>query len=91
MGLYNDQILPRLVRRACGSEGMRRWRAKVADGLAGDVVEIGFGSGLNLSEMSSEVRILYAVEPSATAMNLAAKLIREAPMDVVHVLSLIHI
>ena len=64
---------------------MRRWRAKVADGLAGDVVEIGFGSGLNLSEMSSEVRILYAVEPSATAMNLAAKLIREAPMDVVHV------
>jgi ubiquinone/menaquinone biosynthesis C-methylase UbiE len=85
VGLYNDHILPRLVSRACGSEGMRRWRAKVANGVVGDVVEIGFGSGLNLSEMSSQVKIVYAVEPSVTAMNLAAKRIREAPMDVVHI------
>ena len=64
---------------------MLRWRTKVAQGLAGDVVEIGFGSGLNLSVMGPEVRTVYAVEPSATAMKLAAKRIREAPMDVVHV------
>lgn len=85
MGIYNDQILPRLVGRACGSEGMLRWRTKVARGLRGDVLEIGFGSGLNLSVMGPEVRTVFAVEPSQTAMKLAAKRIREAPMDVVHV------
>ena len=48
-GFYREQVLPRLVDRACSTAGMTSWRAAVTDGLEGRVVEIGFGSGLNPS------------------------------------------
>ena len=48
MGVYRDQVVPRLVDAACGAAGFDSWRARTAEGLAGRVVEIGFGSGLNV-------------------------------------------
>ena len=44
MGIYRERILPHLVDRACGTAELRRWRAAVAEGLAGTVVEIGRAS-----------------------------------------------
>ena len=41
-----------------------RHRAKVTDALHGDVVEIGFGSGLNVPSLPDTVTTLYAVDPS---------------------------
>lgn len=48
MGFYRMQVLRRLVDRACGNAGIGRWRAAVTAGLAGRVVELGYGSGLNV-------------------------------------------
>jgi ubiquinone/menaquinone biosynthesis C-methylase UbiE len=73
MGLYRDHILPRLVERACSSEGLRRWRAEVTSGLVGRIVEIGFGSGLNVEHYPPEVEMVLAVEPAELARRLAAK------------------
>ena len=85
MGLYRAHILPRLVDRACGTEELRRWRAHVADGLAGTVVEIGFGSGLNVPAYPAEVTLVYAVEPAATARRLAAPRIAASDVPVQHI------
>ena len=41
MGLYREQLLPRLVEVACGGSAMERWRARTTEGLEGRVVEIG--------------------------------------------------
>jgi SAM-dependent methyltransferase len=85
MGVYRDFVLPRLIDRLCGSRGMLRWRKRATEGLVGQVVEIGFGSGLNLPFLPPEVTGVFAVEPSATAKKLALR--REARTDVkvVHV------
>jgi hypothetical protein len=55
MGLYREHVVPRLVDVACGSAGFDRWRAQAADGLAGRVVEVGFGSGRHLTRDASSL------------------------------------
>jgi ubiquinone/menaquinone biosynthesis C-methylase UbiE len=46
-------------------------RAKVCQGLHGRVLEIGFGTGLNLRHYPAEVTEILVVEPSASALRLA--------------------
>jgi ubiquinone/menaquinone biosynthesis C-methylase UbiE len=57
-------------------------RAKVCQGLHGRVLEIGFGSGLNLSHYPAEVTEIFVVEPSASAMRLAEPRISSVPAKV---------
>lgn len=85
MGLYREHILPRLVDRACGTGELRRWRKEVTAGLAGTVVEIGFGSGLNVPAYPPEVQVVYAVEPALTARRLAEGRIAESHVRIEHV------
>jgi ubiquinone/menaquinone biosynthesis C-methylase UbiE len=85
MGFYRQQIVPRLVDRACGSKGMERWRAQVTAGLAGRVVEIGFGSGLNAPHYPPEVEVVLAIEPVALARRLAQDRIAECHVPIEHV------
>jgi ubiquinone/menaquinone biosynthesis C-methylase UbiE len=72
VGIYREQLLPRLVDRACGSKGYDRWRREVTAGLSGTVVEIGFGSGLNMPAYPAAVERVYAVEPASLGRRLAA-------------------
>jgi ubiquinone/menaquinone biosynthesis C-methylase UbiE len=85
MKFYETTVLPRLVNLACGSKGYLRWREKTASGLTGRVLELGFGSGLNLGVYPKEVTEVLAVEPSATAMRLARPRIAASPVRIVHV------
>mgnify|MGYP000911888758 CR=1 FL=1 len=85
MGLYRDHVLPRLIDKACGTPELRRWRTQVAAGLHGTVVEIGFGSGLNMEAYPPEVALVYAVEPAEVARRLAAGRIEAATARVEHV------
>ncbi|HUW04446.1 MAG TPA: class I SAM-dependent methyltransferase [Acidimicrobiales bacterium] len=85
MGLYREQVLPRLVDRACGSVELAKWRARVAEGLFGTVLEIGFGSGLNVDVYPAEVELVYAVEPAATARRLAEKRVAGSHVEVEYV------
>ena len=85
MGLYRDHLLPRLVDRACSSEGLRRWRAEVTAGLSGRVVEIGFGSGLNVAHYPPEVEEVMAVEPAQLARRLAARRAGAGTVPVHHI------
>ncbi|HSL57073.1 MAG TPA: class I SAM-dependent methyltransferase, partial [Acidimicrobiales bacterium] len=85
MGFYREHVLPRLVDRACGTAELRRWRDEVTAGLTGTVVEIGFGSGLNLPSLPPEVERIYAVEPAGTARKLAERRVAEAHVPVEHV------
>lgn len=85
MGFYREHLLPRLVDLTCGTGELRRWREQVTAGLSGTVVEIGFGSGLNVPAYPAEVSLVYAVEPAATARRLARKRIAASPVRVEHV------
>ncbi|MGH9079182.1 MAG: class I SAM-dependent methyltransferase [Acidimicrobiales bacterium] len=71
MNLYRDQLLPRLQDRVMDRKSTRRVRARVCAGLRGDVVEIGFGTGLNAPYYPQEVTKVLAIEPSNLCMRIA--------------------
>lgn len=79
MGLYKIYVLPRLIDRLLGGEGMGRWRSKATSGLVGQVLEIGYGTGLNIAHYPPEVTGVFAVEPSRVALAIAKR--REMRMD----------
>ena len=73
MGIYGEQVLPRIINAACGTKAAGPLRRRVCEGLAGDVVEIGFGSGLNVPFYPAAISRVVAVEPADLAWNLAEK------------------
>ena len=77
MGIYGDHVLPRLINVGCNTKVSREQRARVCEGLSGEVVEIGFGSGLNVPHYPGEVRRVAAVDPADIGWKLASKRIAE--------------
>jgi SAM-dependent methyltransferase len=72
MGFYGEQIVPRIINRACGPKTTAPTRRRVCAGLAGEVVELGFGSGHNVPFYPPAVTEVTAVEPSDVGWRLAA-------------------
>jgi ubiquinone/menaquinone biosynthesis C-methylase UbiE len=85
VAFYREQVLPRLVNRACDTPALSRWRAEVTKGLAGRVVEIGFGSGLNVEHYPPQVEKVLAVEPSPLARRLARRRITVGKTPIEHI------
>jgi SAM-dependent methyltransferase len=73
MGIYGEQVEPRIINFACGMKRAEPLRRRVCEGLAGDVVEIGFGSGLNIPFYPAAITQVTAVEPADVAWKLAGK------------------
>jgi len=71
MAFYRDTVFPRVMNHLMDSKGTRKTRARVCESLEGDVVEIGFGTGLNLPHLPRTVTRLRAVEPSALGVRIA--------------------
>ena len=82
MGFYSDRVVPRLVNFTCGSKMVDPLRRRACEGLHGEVVEIGFGSGLNVSHYPAAVTAVTAVEPSDVAWRLAADRVVAAQLPV---------
>ena len=72
VGFYSDQILPRFTNLTLGGRAFTKIRRRVASGLSGDVLEIGFGSGLNVPHYPSSVKRVLAVDPATVGRKLAA-------------------
>lgn len=72
MGFYTKQVLPRLTDRVLGVSEFTVIRARVAAGLRGDVLEVGFGSGLNVPHYPHAVTKVLAVDPATVGRKLAA-------------------
>ncbi len=82
MGFYRSRILPRLMNAAMSSDENREIRARVCAGLEGTVVEIGFGSGLNVPFYPAAVRTVHAVEPLQRSFELATERIEASHVEV---------
>jgi SAM-dependent methyltransferase len=73
MGVWSDRVVPRLTDRALGTDEVGRLRAAACHGLHGRVLEIGFGSGLNLPHLPPAVTELGAVEPADVGWALSER------------------
>ena len=78
MSWWSDHVVPRLVDVTCGAEATGPLRAAACAPLAGRVLEIGFGSGLNLPHHPAAVTEVLAVEPSDLAWRLAGPRLEDA-------------
>lgn len=74
---WERNAVPRLVDVALSERATYRWRRNVCAGLAGEVLELGFGSGRNLRHYPPEVTRVQAVEPSDVAWGRASEAIAD--------------
>ncbi|AZG48145.1 class I SAM-dependent methyltransferase [Gordonia insulae] len=72
MGFYDDRVLPHLINVTCGMSALTPLRRRTCVGLSGEVVELGFGSGLNVGCYPEAVTRIAAIEPSDNGWRLAA-------------------
>ena len=70
MGLYREWIFPRLMQVALGSQAIAELRAELLREVRGRVLEIGFGTGLNLPHYPQGTRIT-GLDLSAEMLDIA--------------------
>ncbi len=81
--LYERHVLPRMLDFVMRQEPIMRQRAKVVPRASGRVLEIGIGSGLNLSFYDrTKVESVVGLDPSPELRAMAERRAREAGLDV---------
>ena len=82
MGLWTTHVVPRIANKALATKEVMEIRERVCAGLSGEVVEIGFGSGLNVGHYPAAVTRVAAVEPSDVGWGLARQRLAAATVPV---------
>jgi SAM-dependent methyltransferase len=85
VGVWAEQVVPRITDVALGTPDVRALRERAVSGARGEVVELGSGSGPTLPLYPAAVTSVRAVEPSAVARRLAARRVAAARVPVEHV------
>jgi ubiquinone/menaquinone biosynthesis C-methylase UbiE len=85
MGIYADQILPRVVDHVMRAAEYDQVRSRVAAGLDCEVVEIGFGSGLNVPHYPVALDRVLAVDPAIAGRRLAARRVAASAVPIQYI------
>ena len=80
MGFYERRILPTLLDRMMSDEETARLRKAALAPARGRVLEVGFGTGLNVPHYPSTVSELVGVDPNPGMETLARERLGTAPM-----------
>ncbi|MFQ5913778.1 MAG: class I SAM-dependent methyltransferase [Nitrospinota bacterium] len=65
MGFYEEQIFSRVMDWSMGSRRVQEERERALAPASGDVLEIGFGTGLNLPHYPEGVTCVTAIDPAS--------------------------
>ena len=83
MSWYEERMLPHMINFACSASPNQKQRQKIVPEAEGEILEIGFGSGLNVPYYDrSKVRKIWALEPSAGMRRKAQAAVDETDMDI---------
>ena len=82
MGLYSRHVFPRLCDWSMRTPRIARLRRDVLAEANGEILEIGFGTGLNLEHYPVHVRHLTAVDPGVGMTRIARRRIERSHIDV---------
>jgi len=84
VGFYSKFIFPRLCDFALGQERVAKYRHELLADVGGDILEIGFGTGLNLAHYPKHVRKIVTVDPNPGMNRRAMKRVKDAGIEVDH-------
>ena len=83
MSFYEDRILPHLINFACSTKPNQKQREKIVPIAKGEVLEIGFGSGLNLPFYDvRKVHKIWGLEPSEGMRRKARPMVEASGLNV---------
>jgi ubiquinone/menaquinone biosynthesis C-methylase UbiE len=82
MSFFSQVIVPRLCDFLLNKSLLARHRRRLLAGAHGDVLEVGFGTGLNLPYYPGGVQKLTAVDPNPGMHRLAQKRIKQRGIEV---------
>lgn len=83
LSFYHDHLLPHLLDLACGTSPIARQRAKIVPLASGRVLEVGMGSGHNLSFYDpARVEFVWGLEPSHAMRARAESRLARSPVEV---------
>lgn len=82
--IYQQHIFPHLLNQVMQTPALMDLRRELLLGVSNEVLEIGFGTGLNLP-FYQLVDKLYALEPNADIFRLAETRIQQAAFPVEHI------
>ncbi len=82
MRFYSNVIFPRLMDRSMAGSDLARYRQVALAQVQGHVLEIGFGTGLNLPYYPPEVTQITALDPNPGMRSLAQPRIQSASIPI---------
>ena len=82
MTFYERRILPHIINLAMNRKALKEERTRCLQDVKGVVLEIGFGTGLNLPHYPPTVTKIVGVDPSETSAKLARKRIAASPVPI---------
>ncbi len=82
MGLYSRYLFPRLCDGLMGQPLLAEHRKDVLAAVNGEILEIGFGTGLNLRHYPDHVRKITTVDPNPGMNQLARQRIAASRIEV---------
>lgn len=83
MSFYEDRVLPHMINCACSTKPSRKQREKIVPLAEGDVLEIGFGSGLNMPYYDTKkVRKIWGLDPSEGMRRKAKRRVNASDLEV---------
>lgn len=86
MGFYSNHVFPRLMDLCTGTDKFQEQREQALAFVSGNVLEIGFGTGLNLPHYPKTVTWLTALDPANLLPKIVAQRSAELsfPVEVLH-------
>ncbi len=82
MGFYSRRILPYLLDWSMSDSSLSKYRQEVLADVQGEVLEIGFGTGLNLSYYPEHLHKLIAIDANPGVNALAQKRLQASSITV---------
>lgn len=80
--IYSQVIFPRLMDFSLNKPAVAELRKKILAEVAGETLEIGFGTGLNLPHYPPGIRSISALEPNGGMNGLAMRRMRDSQVAV---------
>ena len=83
MRFYDERVLPHIINKLCSSSPNQKQRQKIVPLAKGRVLEVGFGSGLNVPFYdTTKVEKIWGLEPSEGMRAKSHPMIEASEIDI---------